>query len=577
MTIVNDMTFKIAGAAGQGVESSGAGFAEALAKGGLHIFGLQDYMSRIRGGMNFFQIRVHERPVYAHQDAVHLLLPLNEEALEGCREEVVKGGGLIYDEGLKVDRRTISGRGRKPMPVPLVEIAKEHGERVMVNTAALGAAAGVVEYSYERLADIIRKNFRRKGGEVVAANLRVARAAYLYARERYAADFEWKLAEVPGAPRRMILSGNQAFALGAVAGGCRFIAAYPMTPATSIIEWMARHEQQLGLVTKHAEDEIAAVCMAIGANLAGVRAMAATSGGGFSLMVEALGLAGMCEVPLVLLEAQRGGPSTGLPTRTEQSDLLFVLHASQGEFPRLVLAPGTVEECFECGWRAFNLAEKYQTPVIVLSDQLLASSLRTIEVEAIDFDRVVIDRGKFLSQEELDALTEPYKRHLFTADGISPRAVPGHPKAVYATASDEHDEFGHISEEMHNRRRMVQKRMKKLETAQQEIAPPSCYGPTEAPVVLVGWGSTYGVLREAVDRLNGQARLVHFCDLWPFPARAATEALRGGRLLVIENNYTGQFKRLLQGETCLQVDRTLSRYDGRPFSVDDVLAGIRDL
>jgi len=577
MTIVNDMTFQIAGAAGQGVESSGAGFAEALAKGGLHLFGLQDYMSRIRGGLNFFQIRVHERPLYAHQEAVHLLLPLNEEALEGCRAQVVKGGGIIYDENLKVDRRILAGQGYNPMPVPLVEIAREHGERVMANTAALGAAAGVVEYSYERLADVIRKNFRRKGVEVVAANLRVARAAYLYARERYAADFEWKLAEVPGAPRRMVLSGNQAFALGAVAGGCRFIAAYPMTPATSIIEWMARHEQQLGLVTKHAEDEIAAICMAIGANFAGVRAMAATSGGGFSLMVEALGLAGMCEVPLVLFEAQRGGPSTGLPTRTEQSDLLFVLHASQGEFPRLVLAPGTVEECFECGWRAFNLAEKYQTPVIVLSDQLLASSLRTVEVEALDFDRVVIDRGKLLGQEELDALTGPYKRHLLTDDGISPRAVPGHPKAVYATASDEHDELGRISEEMNNRRKMVQKRMKKLETARQEIAPPTCYGPAEAAVVLVGWGSTYGVLREAVDRLNGQARLVHFRDLWPFPAQAAAEALRGGRLLVVENNYTGQFRRLLQSETCLQVDHTLSRYDGRPFSVDDILTRVQDL
>ncbi len=577
MTTVNDMTFKIAGAAGQGVESSGAGFAEALAKGGLHIFGLQDYMSRIRGGLNFYQIRVHERPLYAHEDAVHLLLPLSEEALDAHRLEVVKGGGIIYDESLKVDKNTIAGEGRKAMPVPLSEIAKEHGDRVMVNTAALGAAAGVVEYSYERLADVIRKNFRRKGRDVVAANLRVARAAYLYAQERYAGDFSWKLAEVPGAPRRMILSGNQAFALGAVAGGCRFIAAYPMTPATSIIEWMARHERQLGLVTKHAEDEIAAICMAIGANFAGVRAMAATSGGGFSLMVEALGLAGMSEVPLVVFEAQRGGPSTGLPTRTEQSDLLFVLNASQGEFPRLVLAPGTIEECFECGWRAFNLAEQYQTPVIVLSDQLLASSLRTVEVEAIDFDRVVIDRGKLLSAKDLDALTEPYKRHLFTDDGISPRAIPGHPKAVYATASDEHDEFGHISEGMDVRRRMMQKRMKKIETARREIDPPTCYGPREAPLALVGWGSTYGVLREAVDRLEGAVRLVHFRDLWPFPAEAAREALAGSKLIAVENNYTGQFQRLLQSETCIPVAHAIRRYDGRPFSMDDILTGIRDL
>jgi len=571
------MTFRIAGAAGQGVESSGAGFAKALAKGGLHVFGLQDYMSRIRGGLNFSQIRVHEQPLYTHEEAVHVLLPLNEEALEAYQNEVVEGGGIIYDAGLKVDHSTVSSQGRKAMPVPLIDIAKENGDRVMANTAALGAAAGVVEYSYKRLADVIRANFKRKGDDVVAANLRVARAAYLYAKDKYASGFEWKLSQVADAPQRMVMSGNQALALGALAAGCRFIAAYPMTPATSIIEWMARHEQPFGVVAKHAEDEIAAMNMAVGANFAGARAMVATSGGGFSLMVEALGLAGMCEVPVVVVEAQRGGPSTGLPTRTEQSDLLFVLNASQGEFPRLVLAPGTIEEYFVCGWRAFNLAEKYQTPVIVMADELLAASMRTIEVNAIDFGAVVIDRGKLLSKKELDALTEPYKRHLFTEDGISPRAIPGHPKAVYATASDEHDEFGHITEEMINRRKMMQKRMTKLEVARQEIRAPTCYGPTEAAIVLVGWGSTYGVLREVVDRLGGEARLVHFCDLWPFPAEAAAEALRGGKLVMVENNYTGQFKRLLQGETCIKVDHSVRRYDGRPFSPEEILTGLKEV
>lgn len=577
MATVNNMTFQIAGAAGQGVESSGAGFAQALARGGLHIFGLPDYMSRIRGGLNYFQIRVHEQPLYCHEDAVHILLPLNKEALETYQDGVVKGGGIIYDDGLKVDRQAISGGGRKAMPVPLIEIAKEHGERVMANTAALGAAAGVVEYAFERLADVIRKNFARKGGEVVAANLRVARAAYLYAQERYAAGFSWKLDPVPNAPQRMLMAGNQAFALGALAGGCRFISAYPMTPATSIIEWMAKHEHQFGVVTKHAEDEIAAVCMAIGANFAGARAMTATSGGGFSLMAEALGLAGINEVPLVVFEAQRGGPSTGLPTRTEQSDLLFALNASQGEFPRLLLAPGTIEECFEAGWRAFNLAEKYQTPTIVLSDQLLAASLRTIEIEDIDFGKVEIDRGKLLSSEELDDMAEAYRRHLFTEDGISPRAIPGHPKAVYATASDEHDEFGHISEDMDNRVKMMKKRMRKLEEAQQDIKPPATYGPEEAPVVLAGWGSTYGVLREAVDRLDGEARLVQFHDIWPFPTEAAAEALRSGKLVVVENNYTGQFRRLLQSETCLNVDHSILRYDGRPFSPEDIVARLKEV
>jgi 2-oxoglutarate ferredoxin oxidoreductase subunit alpha len=253
------------------------------------------------------------------------------------------------------------------------------------------------------------------------------------------------------------------------------------------------------------------------------------------------------------------------------------LTASQGEFPRLVLAPGTIEECFDVGWRAFNLAERYQTPVIVLTDQLLAASLRTVDVEAIDFERVEIDRGKLLGREELDALTAEYKRHQFVKDGISPRAVPGHPNAVYASASDEHDEFGHICEDQDNRVKMMQKRMKKLETARQDIEPPIRYGPAEAPIVLAGWGSTYGVLREVVDRLDGEARLVHFRDLWPFPAGAAADALRGGKLVVIENNYTAQFKRLLQGETCIEVDQVILRYDGRPFSPGDVLASLKEV
>ena len=577
MTILNDMTIKIAGAAGQGVESSGAGFSEALALGGLHIFAVQDYMSRIRGGLNFFQVRVHKQPLYSHEEAVHVLLPLNEEALEAYRDDVVEGGAIIYDDGLKVDHEKAASRGRKAMPVPLVGIAEEHGQRVMANTAALGAAAGVTGYAFERMADVIRKNFQRKGDEVVSANLRVAREAYRYAEERYADGFAWKLEQVEGAPQRYVMSGNQALALGALAGGCRFVSAYPMTPATSIIEWMAKHEHDFGVVTKHAEDEIAAINMAIGANFVGARAMTATSGGGFSLMAEALGLAGICEVPLVVVEAQRGGPSTGLPTRTEQSDLLFVLYASQGEFPRLVLAPGTIEECFEIGWRSFNLAEKYQTPVIVLSDQLLAASLRTIDAEAIAFDKVQIDRGKLLTEQDLDGLEEEYKRHRFVDDGISPRALPGHPKAVYASASDEHDELGHILEDQDNRVKQMQKRMTKLETARQDIEPPTRYGPEEAPIVLVGWGSTYGVLRHVVDRLDGGARLVHFCDLWPFPADAAAEALSGGRLVVVENNYTGQFKRLLQGETCIKVDQVISRYDGRPFSPEDVLASLKEV
>lgn len=576
--VINDMSILIGGDAGQGVESSGAGLCQAFARGGLQVFAMQDYRSRIRGGHNFYQLRLSERAMYSHSNSVHLVLALTAEAVPLHIDNIAPGGAVIFSEGLELDEETCKERGVHCFPMPLASIAEEHGSRIMTNTAALGAAAGVCEWPLSYMEDIIHQNFQAKGPGVVESNLAVAQAAYDLARQRYATAFRYKLQPLD-APPRMLINGNEAISLGALAGGCRFISAYPMTPATSIIEWMAALPPELGVVTKHAEDEIAAVCMAIGASHAGARAMTATSGGGFSLMVEALGLAGMTEVPLVAVEAQRGGPSTGLPTRTEQADLLFVINASQGEFPRLVLAPGTVEECFEAGWRAFNLAERYQCPVIVLTDQFLATSLRTLEKEAIDFSSVTIDRGELLSAEQLESLEEGYRRFAFTDSGISPRAIPGHPKGVYAATSDEHDEYGHITEEIENRRRMMDKRMQKLGAAAREIRPPKRYGPDQADLTLVCWGSACGPCREAVDLINsdgGSANLIHFSDLWPFPAEETASMLDACRRTVaVEQNYTSQLARLIRMSTGRSVDRTVNKYDGRPFSPEDIVDELR--
>jgi 2-oxoglutarate ferredoxin oxidoreductase subunit alpha len=577
-TVVNDMSILIGGDAGQGVESSGAGLCQAFARGGLQVFAMQDYRSRIRGGHNFYQIRLSERPIYSHSSPVHIVLALTAETVPLHMDNIVEGGAVIYPERVKVDEEALKERGVQCFAMPLTAIAEEHGNRIMTNTAALAAAAGVCDWPLQYLESVVRDNFRVKGAQVVESNLAVARAAYAQAQERYAVAFPYKLSPL-AAPPRMLVSGNQAISLGALAGGCRFMSAYPMTPATSIIEWLSALPRELGIVTKHAEDEIAAVCMAIGASYVGARAMTATSGGGFSLMVEALGLAGMTEVPLVVVEAQRGGPSTGLPTRTEQGDLLFVINASQGEFPRVVLAPGTVEECFEAGWRAFNLAERYQCPVIILSDHFLASSLRTLDKEAIDFSTVSIDRGQFLSDEDLERLEDGYRRFVFTESGISPRAVPGHPKGVYAASSDEHDEYGHITEEITNRRRMMDKRMRKLAAAAADVRPPKRYGPEQADLTLVCWGSSYGPCREAVNLLNsngGSANVIHFCDLWPFPENEAARMLKACRHTVaVEQNYTSQLARLIRMSTGLSVERTINKYDGRPFSPEDIVAGLQ--
>ncbi len=577
----DDVSILMGGDAGQGMESSGAGFALAAARAGLHVFAMQDYRSRIRGGHNFFQLRLGNHAFYSHSDPVHLLLALTPESVSLHADHIAEGGAIVVPDGFDIDQSLARRRHISIISLPLLKIAAEHGSRLMVNTAELGAAAGLTGFPFEAMESVIRRNFARKGKEVMEGNLHVAQAAHALARDTYSRDFPYRL-RIPSPPHpRLLMNGNQAFALGALAGGCRFIAAYPMTPATTIIEWLAALPPDYGVVTKHTEDEISAVCMAIGASFAGARSMTATSGGGFSLMAEALGLAGMTEVPVVIVDAQRGGPSTGLPTRTEQSDLLFTVYASQGEFPRIVTAPATVEECFQAGWRSFNLADRYQCPVIVLTDTLLASSLRTVDPDAIDFAHVEIDRGATLDHEDLDQLPGGYQRFQFTGTGISPRAIPGHPRAIYPVSTDEHDESGHITEDNENRVRMMQKRMRKLEEARAEMQPPEVYGPAGAGVTLVCWGSTYGACREAVDQINaagGSASVLKFTDLWPLAAGGVAErALRGcRRTVVVEQNYTSQLAQLIRLTTGLSVDRTLAKYDGRPFAPEEIVNAINE-
>jgi len=577
-----EMTFKIGGEAGQGVESSGAGFAKALARAGWHVFGMQDYYSRIRGGHNFYQIRASERPVYSHVEPVDLLLALTQETVDHHCDEVVSGGGIICEDCLEVDGEVLDERDVNYFPAPLSDLAQEHGgAEVMRNTAALGVTAGLIGFPLEVMASVIEDNFGKKGAEAVGGNLRVAEAAYRFARDNYADRFDYELGRIKDAPSRMVINGNEALALGALLGGCKFVAGYPMTPATSILQWMAGHGERYGVVVKHTEDEIAAILMLIGAAHVGVRAMAPTSGGGFSLMTEGLGLAGMTETPIVIVEAQRPGPATGLATRTEQGDLLFVMHASQGEFPRIILSPGTVEECFEAGWRAFNLAEKYQCPTIILSDNFLANSVRSVEMDALDFAGVEIDRGELLTDEDLDQLESEYLRFAYTESGVSPRALPGHPKAVYQATGNEHTPDGHLTEEPEARRMQVEKRLRKLDTALPEMDGPVQYGPREADLTLVGWGSTYGPLRETVDRLNAEgttAKMLHIRDVWPFPTEKVKAALSDARRTVmVEGNATGQMAFLLESHAGVKIDHHIRKYDGRPFSPEYILTGLKEV
>lgn len=570
-----DISFRIGGEAGQGVESSGAGFAKAFTRGGLFVAAVPDYYSRIRGGHNFFTIRVCDEPVQAVLDAVQVLIALDAETIKRHADKLSPGALIIVDEGIAVDQAALAGRDARLLSLPLLEIAKAQGNPIMVNTGALAAAATAVGFDLEMILGVIADNFGRKGGPIIEANRQVALAAAQALQERFGASFGWRVA-ARSAPPRATIDANQAFAMGAVMGGCKFFAAYPMTPATSIFEYLAAHADRWGLVVKHAEDEIAAVNMAIGAAQAGARAMTATSGGGFDLMVEGISLAAMLETPLVIYLAQRPGPSTGMATRTAQGDLLMALYAGHGEFPRILLAPHTPEEAFLCGYRAHNLAEKYQCLVLVVSDHYNATSLFTRELDLFDPARVEIERGKLLSAEEVEAL-DAYLRYAVTPDGVSPRALPGSsPKAVYLSTSDEHLENGHITEDPQVATTMADKRLRKLDAARQEMRPPLRYGPAQADLTLVTWGSPFGSAYEAMQTLNRQGRstnLVQFVDLWPFPAEAARQALQGAKRIVsIENNATAPFAFMLHAFGGVEVDDKILKYDGRGFTPGYILA-----
>jgi 2-oxoglutarate ferredoxin oxidoreductase subunit alpha len=564
-----DFNFMIGGEAGQGVQSVGFLLAKVFARGGYHIFADQDYESRVRGGHNFFRVRVTNDKVGAIAKDVDTLIALDGDSIQLHQAEMASRGIIIFD-GQKI--KGVSGNDSKLLSVPLEKMAEERaGDKLMRNTVALGAALAAVNYDIGTLNTVLADHFG--SGEVGNKNIAAAKAGYDYVRSERKGEFP-KIKPLSEA-KRMLLTGNEAISLGAIAAGCKFMAAYPMTPASSIMEYMAAKSRECGLVMVHTEDEIAAINMAIGAAYAGVRAMTATSGSGLCLMVEGIGLAGITETPIVIVDGQRPGPAVGLPTRTEQGDLQFVLHAHHGDFPRAVLAPATVEDAFWAAVKAFNWADRYQLPVIILTDQHLASSYATIDPP--DLSQVTIDRGTLFSDKGDDP--SKYMRHRVTKSGISPRAFPGLGKALVVTDCDEHDEEGHLTESAGERTAQVQKRLRKLTSLEKEIRTPQEYGPQEAETTLIGWGSTYGAIHEAVDILRREDTMVnmlHLNELWPFPTKAVVDAIsKAHNSYVIENNATGQLAQLIKAETGYDVSKRILKFDGRPFTPAYITEAVR--
>lgn len=575
----NRVSVKIGGEAGYGIITAGATLAKAFSRGGLHVHTYSEFPSLIRGGHNSYQICAAPEPIYSHWDKIQVLLALNEETIALHWEELTPGGAIIYDsKKVQLKSDLVKRSDVHFAAIPLEDLAEKAGGKIMINTVSLGAALSMVDFPFELLESAIADQFAKRK-EIATQNVAAARAGYDFVDKNFSTLRPAHVKPVAGAPKRILIAGNDAVCLGALRAGVKAHAQYPMTPASSMLHFMASHEGDYNLVAKQVEDEIAAINFAIGANFAGGRAMCATSGGGFSLMVEALGMAGMVEVPLVVVEAQRPGPSTGMPTWTDQADLQFVIHASQGEFPRLVIAPGDQEELFYETFNAFNFAERYQMPVIVLSDKYIAEGMRTFE--PFRWQDLKVNRGKLITEAEAVEMFKKdggdwFKRFRITEDGISPRSLPGMRGGMYVAATDEHDETGEIVEAADNRVRMMKKRMHKLEVIAKEIPAPKFYGPKDADLTLVCFGSTKGPILETFkdfEKNNLKVNMLHFVYVHPFPTAAAAHNLKQcKKLAVIEGNFTGQLEAIIAQHTGIRPAHSFRRADGRPFTPEWIFA-----
>jgi 2-oxoglutarate ferredoxin oxidoreductase subunit alpha len=562
-----DLNILVGGAAGQGMDTVMSLLGKALVREGYHLIYTKDYMSRVRGGHNFSRLRIAQEPPWSVVEKVDILVALNDETFDLHRDSLQPEGKIIYDP----NRFQLPPAEYRGVPVALQQIAREAGNAVTANTAAVGALLGLMGLETRVVGEIVRETFADRE-TLIKQNTDALTKGHQAAAQVCRACIP--LPSPYGSQGRLFIDGNQLLGLSALASGCRFLSAYPMTPSTGIMNYLAGKSAAFELIVEQAEDEIAAVNMALGASYAGVRAMTVTSGGGFSLMVEGLSLAGMTETPLVIVVGMRPGPATGLPTRTEQGELEFTVHAGHGEFPRAVLSATSHENAFYRLNKAFELADKYQVPVLFLSDQNFADTHRS--VEPFDFGKLKYNRCLVSSTE----LESPYRRYRFTESGVSPRALPGmFPGEVVLVDSDEHDQNGHIIEDAATRRLMVEKRLAKLKALAAEMDEPELYGDPDAEILLLGWGSTYGVLREAVDRLftaGLKAALLHFSDLWPLPASRLTDLLtRAKYSFCVENNAVGQLASLIRRQTGLMVERQILKYDGRPFLPGEVVQEVQ--
>ncbi|PSP78621.1 2-oxoacid:acceptor oxidoreductase subunit alpha [Halobacteriales archaeon QS_1_68_20] len=608
----DELIWRIAGGSGDGIASTSQNFAKALMRSGLDVFTHRHYPSRIRGGHTYVEIRASDEPVKSRGDGYNFLLALGdsfarnpqEDAYYGVEEvkplsenldDLREGGVVVYDEGL-LDAEEVPDFEQRAedndwhvYPLDLRGLAKEHGREVMRNTAGVGATAALVGFDLDPILDVMHES--KMSGDVLEANEAILQEAYESVRDDYDHDHDVSVPEGSHDEEQVLVSGSDGIAYGAIDAGCRFISGYPMTPWTDVFTIMSQNLPKMGGVAEQVEDEIAAASLAVGASHAGVKAMSGSSGGGFALMSEPLGLAEMTETPLVLVEAQRAGPSTGMPTKPEQADLEHVLYTSQGDSNRVVFAPGNQAESYEQIRRAFEVAWDYQIPSIILYDQKLSGETRNVDESLFDREPAP-DLGSTLSEEEIQEAAHhhsgKFQRFQFDPeDGVSPRTIPGQKGGRYLASGNEHNESGHITEDPQERIKQVDRRLRKLEAIRDDLAEDDVlqtyYGPEDADYGFLSWGSQQDTVEEAVDRLNGagySVKALGVSQLMPYPRQEVSDFLSSvEECIVVEMNATAQFRGLTQKELGRYGEKlsSLLKYNGNPFEPADVVEGFENI
>ncbi len=551
-----EISLVLCGEAGQGIQTIETILTNVLKLHGYHIFATKEYMSRIRGGSNSTEICVASNRVASYVDRIDILIPLDKPAIDHLKHRISPKTIILGDqEQLATDLPIID--------IPLTKIATALGNHIFTNIVAVSVLSGLFQIDLEMLQNYLASYFANKNREIVEKNLAAAHQGYQIAQELISSgSINIQIPQNPNIGPEIIINGADAVALGAIAGGCNFVASYPMSPSTGVFTYLAQYAPEFGILVEQAEDEISAINMGLGAWYAGARAMVTTSGGGFDLMTEGLSLAGITETPMVILLAQRPGPATGLPTRTEQGDLELALYSGHGEFPRIILTPGSLSEAFSLTQKAFRFADEFQVPVFIMADQYLLDSFYNVSESDLNPSPV---------HSCIIETSDNYQRYELTSDGISPRGIPGFGTGLVGLDSDEHDPAGHITEDPEMRIQMVDKRLKKLESIRNAVIPPEFSGSQDYQTLVIGWGSTYHTIKEAFAILNcKRAAFLHLKQVYPLPKELASYLKTADKTVIVENNATGQLAKLIKQETGVEIGHRILKYDGFPFSVEEL-------